>query len=127
MRVRVAALAVREARIVVAIAAPLGHQPLDETLEVVDERALELVDEERARGVQRVDERDAVGDGKLLDRFADELGDVRDLGTLLRRQRKRRVEDLHVGALSGAPMRFASSECRRASAEANRYDKCSVA
>src|SRR5207244_13463071 len=57
MRVRVAALAVREARIVVAIAAPLGHEPLDETLEVVDERALELVDEERARGVQRVDER----------------------------------------------------------------------
>ncbi|MBF8298515.1 MAG: panC, partial [candidate division NC10 bacterium] len=53
VRARVAALAVRVARVVVAIAAALGDEPLDEVLEVVDQRALELVDEERAGGVQR--------------------------------------------------------------------------
>src|SRR2546427_9144674 len=37
-------------------------------LEVVDEGALELVDKQRAGGVQRVDERDARGDRELLNR-----------------------------------------------------------
>src|SRR5919201_1487471 len=49
MRVRVAALAVGEARVVVAIATALRHELLDEALEVVDERAMEIVDEDRAR------------------------------------------------------------------------------
>src|SRR6267143_3497134 len=56
--VGVATLAVREARVVMAIAAALRHQLLDEPLEVVDQGALELVDEERAGRVERVDQRD---------------------------------------------------------------------
>src|SRR5262249_48394305 len=72
MGVRVATLAVRETRIVVPVATALGDQALDQALQIVDERALELIDEERARGVQRVDEGDAVADRKLLDRFPDE-------------------------------------------------------
>src|SRR4029450_9591592 len=103
MRVRVAALAVGVARIVVTVATPLGDETLDEALEIVDERALELVDEQRARRMERIDEGDTVLDGKLLNRLTDELGDVVYLGTLLRRQREAGVEDLHVGALSGRP------------------------
>jgi hypothetical protein len=38
--------------------------------------------------VQGVDERDTGGDRELLDRVAYELGDVRDLGPLVRRQVK---------------------------------------
>src|SRR5262245_28601482 len=52
VRVRVAALAIGVARIVVTVATPLGDETLDETLEIVDERALELVDEQRARRVE---------------------------------------------------------------------------
>src|SRR5688572_30938014 len=60
--------------------AALGHETLDQALQVVDEGALELVDEERAGRVHRVDERDAGRDGKLLDGLADDLGDVGNLG-----------------------------------------------
>ena len=102
VRVRVAALAVGDARVVVAVAVSLWDEPLDEALEIVDEGALELVDEERARGVERVDERDARGDRELLDRVPDELGDVRDFGALLTGQRERGVENLHRSSLRGA-------------------------
>jgi hypothetical protein len=50
----------------------LGHEPLDQTFQVVHERTLELVDEERARGMQRIDQGDARGDRELLDRASDE-------------------------------------------------------
>src|SRR5438309_3659484 len=102
VRVRVAPLAVGDARVVVAVAVPLRDEPLDEPLQVVDQRALELVDEQGAGGVQRVDERDARGDRELLDRIPDELGDVRDLGALLTRQRERGAENLHRNSLRGA-------------------------
>src|SRR2546422_8401184 len=102
VRVRVAALAVRHARVVVAVADSLRHEPLDQPLQVVDEGALELVDKEGAGGVQRVDERDARGDREVLDSIPDELGDVRDLGALLTRQRERGVENLHRSSLRGA-------------------------
>src|SRR5712691_4573005 len=95
VRVRVAPLAVGDARVVVAVAVPLRDEPLDE-------RALELVDEQGAGGVQRVDERDARGDRELLNRIPDELGDIRDLGALLTRQRERSVEYLHLSSLRGA-------------------------
>src|SRR5204862_452627 len=81
--------------VVVAVAVSLWDEPLDEALEIVDEGALELVDEERARGVERVDERDARGDRELLDRIPDEFGDIRDFGALLTGQRERGVENLH--------------------------------
>src|SRR5215813_11350651 len=48
VRVRVAALAIGDPRIVVAIAVALGHQLLHQRAEVVDQRTLELVDEQRA-------------------------------------------------------------------------------
>src|SRR5437879_11387623 len=99
---RVAPFAVGDARVVVAVAVPLRDEPIDEALEIVDEGALELVDEERAGGVQRVDERDARGDRELLNCIPDELGDVRDLGALLTRQRERGVENLHRSSLRGA-------------------------
>ena len=98
----VAPFAVGDARVVVAVAVSLWDEPLDEALEIVDEGALELVDEERARGVERVDERDARGDRELLDRISDELGDVRDLGALLTGQRERGVENLRRSSLRGA-------------------------
>src|SRR2546428_3824871 len=102
VRVRVAPLAVGDAGVVVAVAVPLRDEPLDEPLQVVDEGALELVDEQGAGGVQRVDERDARGDRELLDRIPDELRDIRDLGALLTRQRERSVEYLHFSSLRGA-------------------------
>src|SRR5439155_2683124 len=102
MRVRVAALAVGHARVVVPIAVALGHEPLDQRPQIVDQRALELVDEQRAGRVERVDERDPGGDGELLDGVAHELGDVRDLGLLVRRQREGRVVNLHRRAFSAA-------------------------
>src|SRR5438105_1120623 len=58
VRVGVAALAVGEARVVVAIAAALGDEAFSQALEIVHQCALELVDEDRAGGVQRVDQRD---------------------------------------------------------------------
>ena len=102
VRVRVAPLAVGDARVVVAVAVPLRDKPLDEPLQVVDQRALELVDEQSAGGVQRVDERDPRGDRELLNRIPDQLGDIRDLGALLTRQRERSVEYLHFNSLRGA-------------------------
>src|SRR5262245_16042950 len=42
VRVRIAPLAVGDARIVVPVAVALGDQALDESLEIVDQRALEL-------------------------------------------------------------------------------------
>src|SRR6266542_5281293 len=51
VRLGVAPLAVGVAGIVVTIARPLGHEALHERLQILDERGLELVDEERARGV----------------------------------------------------------------------------
>src|SRR5713226_2985689 len=102
VRVRVAALAVRHARVVVTVAVALGDEPLDERLEVVDERALELVDEQRAGRVESVDERDARPDGRLLHRVPHQLRDVGNLGALLTRQRERGGENLHVCLLSEA-------------------------
>src|SRR2546422_2156904 len=102
VRVRVAPLAVGDARVVVAVAVPLRDEPLDEPLQVVDQRALELVDEQGAGGVGGVDERGARGGRELLDRIPDELGDIRDLGALLTRQRERSVEYLHCTSLPGA-------------------------
>src|SRR5439155_20011255 len=101
VRVRVAPLTVRHARVVVAVADSLGHESLDQALEVVDEGALELVDEQRAGGVECVDERDARGDRELLNGIPDELGDVRDLGARLTRQRERGGENLHFNSLRG--------------------------
>src|SRR6267142_402834 len=115
--VGVAALAVREARVVVAIAPALGHQLLDEPLEVVDEGALELVDEERAGGVERVDEGDPRRDGELLDGLPHELGDVRDLGAFLTTQRERGVENLHPLSLPGHHLVFASGSASGAASE----------
>src|SRR3989304_2348651 len=99
------------------VAAALGEEPLGQRLEVLDQRALELVDEERARGVQRVDQGDARGDGELLDRVPPELGDIGDLGALLTRQRERGAEDLHV-VLS--PGRITLDSLARASARLRR-------
>src|SRR5215831_10493307 len=112
MRVCVAALAVRNPRVVVAIAVALGNELLDQRAEIVDQRALELVDEQRAGRVQRIDERDARGDGELLDGVAHELGDVRDLGLLIRRQRERGVVDLHSYSLRGAPLGLSKTHSR---------------
>ena len=67
------------------IAIALRHDFLDQRPEVVDQRALELVDEQRAGRVKGVDERDTGRDGKLLDRVAHQLGDVGDLGSLVSR------------------------------------------
>src|SRR5437899_6345797 len=102
VRVRVAALTVGHARIIVAVTAPLRDEPLEEVLQVIDQRALELVDEQGAGRVQRVDQRDADGDGKLLNRIAHALGDIRDLGALVGRQRERGAIHLHGCALSEA-------------------------
>src|SRR5213076_277550 len=102
VRVSVAPLAVGDARVVVAVTVSLGDESLDQALEILDEGALELVDEERAGGVERVNERDARGDRELLDRISDEFGDVRDLGALLTRQRERGAENLHRSSLRGA-------------------------
>src|SRR5947209_17592567 len=44
VRVRVAALAVRHARIIVAVTAPVRDEPLDEVRQVVDQRHLARVD-----------------------------------------------------------------------------------
>src|SRR5712691_8475685 len=81
--VGVAALAVRIPGIVVTVPAALGHEPLHQPFEIVDQRRLELVDEERAGCVQRVDESDAAGHRGGLDDVPDLLGDVGDLGSLL--------------------------------------------
>ena len=84
----------------------LRDQPLDQPLQVVDERALELVDEDRAGRVERVDEGDPGGHGELLDGLPDELRDVGDLGAFLAAQRKRGVEDLHPLSLPGGSACF---------------------
>src|SRR5437867_1447249 len=102
VRVRVAALTVGHARIIVAVAVPLRDEPLDEVLQVVDQGALELVDEQGAGRVQGVDQRDAGGNGELLNRIAHALGDIRDLGALVGRQRERGAVHLHGHALSEA-------------------------
>src|SRR4029453_6944801 len=102
MRVRVAALAVRHPRVVVPIPVALRYQPLDQALEIVDQRALELIDEQGAGRVERVDERNAGRDGELLDRVPHQLGDVGDLGALASRQREGGAVNLHRRALSGA-------------------------
>src|SRR4029079_16896348 len=109
------------ARVVVAVAALLGHEPLDEALEIVDQRALELVDEQRAGGVQGVDEGDAVGDRKLLDRLPDVLGDVGDLAALIGGQRERGVEDLHFRVFRGADL-LGSPASPAGNADTTRYD-----
>src|SRR5215813_74626 len=95
VRVAVAALAVREAGIVVTVAAALGDQLFDQALEIVHEGALELVDEDRAGRMQGVDQGDPRRNGGLLDGFPDELRDVGDLGAFLTVQRERGVEDHH--------------------------------
>src|SRR5262245_37008739 len=122
VRVRVAALAVGDSRIVVTIAVALGHELLHQRAEVVDQRALELVDEQRTRRVQRVDQRDTGRDGELLNRVAHELGDVRDLGPLGRRQRERRRVNLHRRALSGARHLDYRRYSQPGRAKINRYD-----
>src|SRR3989475_7290710 len=75
VRVRVAPLAVGDARVVVAVAVPLRDEPLGEARPVADQRALALVDEQGAGGVERGDERDGRGDRGLLGRIPGELGD----------------------------------------------------
>src|SRR2546427_6093634 len=75
VRVRVAPLAVGDARVVVAVAVPLPDEPLDEALQGVDQRALGLVGEQGAGGVGGGDERDGRGDRGLLGRIPGELGD----------------------------------------------------
>src|SRR5205814_10240048 len=94
VRVSVAPLAVGDARVVVAVTVSLGDESLDQALEILDEGALELVDEERAGGVERVDERDARGDRALLDRISDASGDVRALGALPTAPRARGADKL---------------------------------
>ncbi len=91
---RVAALAVGIARIVVAVAVVLGHQRLDHRLDVLDEGALELVDEQRARGVQRIDEQDAFLHVRAQHDVPDLLGDVEDLGVVLTQHRESLPHDL---------------------------------
>src|SRR5207247_4393328 len=91
MRAGVAPLAVRDARIVVTVARAIGDQPLEQSPEIFHQSALELVDEERARRVKRVDERDSRGHGERPDRGRHERGDVRDLGASRAFESERRV------------------------------------
>src|SRR5437867_4198904 len=102
MGMRVAALAVGEAGIVVAVAVVLRHQRLDHGLEVFDERALELVDEERAGRVQRVHEEDALLDVGTQHDVTNGLRDVEDLGPVLTQHRERLARDLE-GLHRGLP------------------------
>ena len=92
--VRVASLAVRIAWVVVPVAVVLGHEGLDHGLEILDQGALELVDEERARRVQRVDEKDAFLDVGAQHDVANRLGDVEDLRPVLTQHRERLARDL---------------------------------
>jgi hypothetical protein len=73
----------------VAVGAGLGHEPVHHGLEVLDQRALELVHEERTGGVQRIDEHDAFGDVGAQHDVADLLGDVENLGPLVTQHRQR--------------------------------------
>jgi hypothetical protein len=102
VRVRVAPLAIRIPGVVVAVTVVLGHQRLDHGLEVLDEGALELVDEERAGRVQRVDEEDAFLDVGAQHDVTNRLGDVEDLGLVLAQHRERlarHLESLHLRLL----------------------------
>src|SRR5262245_38313782 len=95
----VAPLAVGVARIVVLVPAVLGHQPLEHGLQVLHQSALKLVDEQRARRMERVDEEDPLLDVGAQHDVADLLGDVEDLGTLLAQHREGlsdHLQGLHV-------------------------------
>src|SRR5881396_2824230 len=76
MRVRVAALAVGVSRVVVTEAAALGNESLTQRHDVVHQRALKLVDEERARGVERVHQGDPRGHRRSMERVPYQLGDI---------------------------------------------------
>src|SRR5215510_12384197 len=94
MRMCIAALAIGEAGIVVAVAVVLRHQRLDHGLEVFDEGALELVDEERAGRVQRVHEEDALLDVGTQHDVTNLLRDVENLRPVLAQHRERLARDL---------------------------------
>ena len=99
---RVAPLAIRIPGVVVAVTVVLGHQRLDHGLEVLDEGALELVDEQRAGRVQRVDEEDAFLDVGAQHDVTNRLGDVEDLSLVLAQHRERlarHLESLHLRLL----------------------------
>jgi hypothetical protein len=82
---RVSALAVRVAGVIVSVAVPGGHEPFDENLKVIDQGALEFVDEQGAGRVEGIDQGDARVDGELTDRVLHDLRDVRELGPLYAR------------------------------------------
>src|SRR2546426_568716 len=93
--VAIAPLAIGIAGIVVAVATPFRYQPVQHSLEVVDDSRLELVDEERAGRMERIDQGDPRGYGKLLDRVPDGFCNVRYLSPLFGGQRNRGAKGLH--------------------------------
>src|SRR5262249_55260590 len=93
--VAVGALAMGVAGIVVAVARPCRYQPFQHRLEVVDDSRLELIDEERAGRMERIDQGDPCGYGKLLDRVPDGFCNVGYLSPLFGGQRNRGAEGLH--------------------------------
>jgi hypothetical protein len=83
MRRRVASLAVRVTGIIVSVPILVGDELPQHRHQILDQRALELVDEERARRVQRVHEQESLLDVSLPHDVAGLLGQVHDLHVFL--------------------------------------------
>src|SRR5581483_2053895 len=91
----VGAVAVGVAGIVVEVAIPPGDELLQDDAQVVDQRRLELVDEDGHRGVERIHDEHAVPDARSPDDLLDVLGDVQELLVLVGPDRDRVPEHLH--------------------------------
>src|SRR5437870_2148659 len=95
VRVTVAALAIGVAGIVVTVPPPFRDEALEHPFEVVDEGGLVLVDEERARRMEGVDQGDPRGHGEVLDHVPDGLCNISYLGPFFGLHRNRSVKDPH--------------------------------
>src|SRR5258708_30609334 len=77
VRIRVAALAIRVLRIVVAIVVVAVDDALEEGPDIVQEGVLPLVQEQRRRGVQGLEGHQAVANAAFTNDVVDAVGDIR--------------------------------------------------